>query len=78
MLLDGRLIARQLDSQCVVVRTSFDVRDALVRQFPDTSSVPSRFAKHMTVVADLRHGDPDAIEEAVLAAWCLQTDDDSP
>ncbi|MGH8826126.1 MAG: hypothetical protein ACRDVZ_00735 [Jiangellaceae bacterium] len=43
----GPLIARQLDSHCVVVRASFDARDAMVRQFPDTFSVPPRFAKHM-------------------------------
>jgi hypothetical protein len=52
----GRLVARQLDDDHVVVRTEFDDRDALVRSFPDTFSVPKRFAKHMMVVADVRHG----------------------
>lgn len=67
----GRLVARQLDHRHVVIRASFDVRDLLVRTFPDTFSIPPRFAKHMMVVADLR-GDEGAIEEAVVAAWRLQ------
>jgi len=66
-------VARQLDETRVVVRASFDTRDVFLRQFPDTFSVPPRFAKHMMVVADLRNGDPDAIEDAVVAAWTLQT-----
>lgn len=68
----GRLVARQLDDDHVVVRAAFDVRDVLVRSFPATFSVPRRFAKHMMVVADVRHGDRDAIEDAVVAAWRLQ------
>ena len=68
----GRLVARQLDDDHVVVRTEFDARDVLLRSFPDTFSVPRRFAKHMMVVANIRHGDRAAIEEAVDAAWKLQ------
>jgi len=56
----------------VVVRVPFDVRDALLRQYPDVFSVPSRFAKHMMVVADLTAGDDGAVEDAVTAAWRLQ------
>jgi hypothetical protein len=67
----GRLVARQLDDDHVVVRTAFDDRDALV-SFPEMFSVPKRFAKHMMVVADLRHGQRNAIEDAVTAAWELQ------
>lgn len=70
----GRLVARQLDETHVVVRAEFDVRDALLTQFPVTFSVPRRYAKHMMVVADLRDGDPDAIEDAVVAAWKLQSE----
>ncbi len=70
----GRLIARQLDDTHVVVRSPFEVRDALLRQFPTTFSVPDRFRKHMMVVADLAEGDPDAVEDAVAAAWRLQTE----
>jgi hypothetical protein len=55
-----------------VIRAGFDDRDALLRQFPRTFSVPSRFARHMMVVADLAHGDPDAIEDALRAARALQ------
>ena len=71
----GRLVARQLDDSHVVVRSPFDTRDALLRQFPATFSVPARFKMHMMVVADLANGDPDAIEDAVTAAVLLQTED---
>jgi len=68
----GRLVARQLDAGHVVIRASFDFRDFLVQSFPDTFSVPKRFAKHMMIVADLERGNADAIEDAVIGAWELQ------
>jgi len=70
----GRLVARQLDDRHVVIRASFDFRDFLQRSFPETFSVPPRFAKHMMIVADLEHGNADAIEDAVIGAWELQSD----
>jgi hypothetical protein len=69
----GRLVARQLDERQVVIRASFDVRDFLLQSFPETFSVPKRFAKHMMIVADIRDGNADAIEDAVIAAWELQS-----
>jgi hypothetical protein len=69
----GRLVARQLDDAHVVIRASFEFRDFLLHSFPETFSVPERFAKHMMVVADLEHGNPDAVEDAVIAAWELQS-----
>ena len=69
----GRLVARQLDDRHVVIRASFDFRDFLVHSFPDTFSVPNRFAKHMMIVADLENGNADVIEDAVIAAWELQS-----
>jgi hypothetical protein len=69
----GRLVARQLDDDHVVIRASFDLRDFLLQAFPETFSVPKRFAKHMMVVADLEYGNADAIEDAVIAAWELQS-----
>lgn len=69
----GRLVARQLDDSHVVIRAQFDLRDFLLQSFPETFSVPRRFAKHMMVVADLEHGNPDAVEDAVIAAWELQS-----
>jgi hypothetical protein len=69
----GRLVARQLDDNHVVIRASFDLRDFLLQSFPETFSVPRRFAKHMMIVADLEHGNADAIEDAVIAAWELQS-----
>lgn len=70
--LHGRLVARQLDDTHVVIRADFDYRDALLRQFPGTFQVPSRFRKHMMVVADLPAADSGAVEDALLAAWELQ------
>jgi hypothetical protein len=68
----GRLVARQLDEEHLVIRADFDYRDQIVRLFPATVSVPARFAKHMMVVADLAVGDDGAIEDALVAAWTLQ------
>jgi hypothetical protein len=68
----GRLVARQLDDSHLVIRADFDYRDSLLRQFPETFSVPVRYTKHMMVVADLGRGDPGAIEDALEAAWRLQ------
>ena len=68
----GRLVARQLDDEHLVIRADFDYRDALLRQFPGTFSVPARFDKHMMVVADLAGGESGAIEDALEAAWQLQ------
>ena len=69
----GRLVARQLDDSHVVIRASFELRDFLLQSFPETFSAPGRFAKHMMVVADLENGNADAIEDAVIAAWELQS-----
>ena len=65
----GRLVARQLDDSHIVIRASFEFRDLLLQSFPETFSVPTRFAKHMMVVADLENGDADAVEDAVIGAW---------
>jgi hypothetical protein len=70
----GRLVARQLDEIHLVIRADFDYRDAIVRQFPDTFSIPARYTKHMMVVADLAGGDAGAIEDAFATAWRLQRD----
>lgn len=72
----GRLVARQLDDDRIVIRADFDYRDVLLRQFPETFSVPARFSKHMMVVADLARGDAGAIEDALQAAWQLQRSSD--
>jgi hypothetical protein len=69
----GRLVARQLDDSHVVIRASFEFRDFLLQSFPETFSVPKRFETHMMVVADLANGDADAVEDAVIGAWELQS-----
>jgi len=68
----GRLVARQLDDEHLVIRADFEYRDTVLRQFPATFSVPARWARHMMMVADLAHGDAGAIEDALFAAWDLQ------
>ena len=69
----GRLVARQLDDSHIVIRASFELRDLLLQSFPETFSVTKRFAKHMMIVADLENGNADAIEDAVIGAWELQS-----
>src|SRR5262249_28532649 len=69
----GRLVARQLDDSHIVIRATFDFRDFLLQSFRETFSVPPRFAKHMMIVADLENGNRDAVEDAVIAAWELQS-----
>ncbi len=56
-----------------MIRASFDFRDFLLRSFPETFSVPDRFRKHMMIVADLEAGNADAIEDAFIGAWELQS-----
>jgi hypothetical protein len=38
----GRLVARQLDNAHVAIRADFDDRDEILREFPETLSVPTR------------------------------------
>ena len=68
----GRLVARELDDAHLVIRADFDTRDWMLRQFPETFSVPTRYRKHMMIVADLAEGDSGAIEDVLVAAWQLQ------
>jgi hypothetical protein len=68
----GRLIARQLDSDHLVIRVDFDFRRSLMQTDADTFSVPNRYVKHMMVVADVVRGDIDAIVDAIENAWQLQ------
>ena len=72
----GRVVARQFDERHVVIRATFDSRDFMLQSFPETFSVPRRFAKHMMIVADLRNGNAQAIEDAVIGAWELQAGKD--
>jgi len=72
-LADIRGLARQLDQTHVVIRASFDSKDFLLRSFPETFSVPNRYRKHMMIVADLGAGNADAVEDAIVGAWELQS-----
>ena len=71
--LNGRLIARQLHSNQVVIRSDFTHRSELLNQYPRTFSVPRRFEKHMMIVVDLPVADEAAIDQAVTWAWHLQS-----
>ena len=53
--------------------TSFELKISYSILVPRPFSVPGRFAKHMMIVADLEHGNADAIEDAVIGAWELQS-----
>jgi hypothetical protein len=69
----GRLVARQLDDRHVVIRASFDFRNFLLQACPETFTVPKRYTKHMMIVADLKTGNPAAVEDAIIGAWELQS-----
>jgi len=68
----GRLVARQLDGDHLVIRIDFDFRRLLMQSDTATFSVPNRYVKHMMVVADFASGDTAAIEDALENAWQLQ------
>ena len=68
----GRLLARQLDDDAVVIRTAFDARERLVADHPAGFGVPPRFERHMMVVAELPHVTTTALGAALQAAWSLQ------
>ena len=69
---DNRLVAREEDSESIVIRSDFVARERLVDAHPATFSVTPPLEAHMKVLADLVRGDPDAIREALTAAWELQ------
>jgi hypothetical protein len=71
--LHGRLVARQLGARSIAIRTEFDARSALVEQFPDMFWVPTRFRAHMMVAVNLAKATPVAVEQALDAAWWLQS-----
>ena len=68
----GRLVARQLDDEQLVIRSEFAYRAALLAESPATFSVPTHYAKHMMVVATLENADADLVREAIETAWQLQ------
>lgn len=74
--LSGRLVARQLDADSVVIRSGFAERERLLAEYPDTFSVPPRFEAHMMIVAWLPHADMDVVTIAIRSAWELQSSAD--
>lgn len=70
--MDGRLVAREVDAQTLVIRSGFGEREMLVDAHPETFSVSPRYESHMMVLADLARGEDAAIQAAIEAAWSLQ------
>jgi hypothetical protein len=68
----GRLVARQLDDEHLGIRADFEYCDQIVRLFPATFSVPTRFTKPRMLAADFTAGDNGAIEDTLEAARALQ------
>lgn len=69
----GRLLARQLDDEAVVIRSEFERRERLLADHPETFTVRPRFETHMMVVAELPTASPSEVFEALDAAYALQT-----
>ena len=56
-----------------LIRADFDYRDSILRQLPGTFSVPTRYVKHMMVVADLANGDACHRSGVAPSAQCRLT-----
>jgi len=67
-----RLVARQLDSDSVLVRADFDARERLLEDYPTTFSVPPRMEGHQKFVVELPAADPDGVRRALAEAVELQ------
>lgn len=71
---DDRLVARVVDPGELLVRASFEGRERLVADHPETFGVPPRYEKHLKVQV-LLSGDATAICDAIRRAWELQRRD---
>lgn len=69
---DNRLVARQLDASTLLIRSDFREREDLLDAHPSTFSVRPQLEGHMKVLADVIHGEVDAICDALTAARDLQ------
>jgi hypothetical protein len=69
---DDRLVARLEDPTTLTVRCSFEDRERLVADHPETFGVPPPMERHLKVQAVLDHGNDDAIRAAITAAYDLQ------
>ncbi len=75
----GRLVARQLDDEALVIRSGFTERERLIAEHPETFTVAPRFEAHLMVVAELASACPAAVRDALdpLAALDVPADDRS-
>jgi hypothetical protein len=68
----NRLVARQVDESTLLIRADFKPREDLLDRHPGTFSMRPNLEAHRKVLADLGHGDIEAVCGALMAAWLLQ------
>ncbi|WP_134742423.1 MmcQ/YjbR family DNA-binding protein [Nocardioides sp. 503] len=69
---DDRLVVRLEDATTLTVRSTFEARERLLAEHPETFGVPPAMERHLKVQVVLDHGNDDAIREAISAAYELQ------
>jgi hypothetical protein len=69
----NRLVARQVDESTLLIRTDFEPREALLDRHPGTFSMRPNLEAHMKVLANIGHGDIEAVCGALRAAWEMQS-----
>ncbi|MBB2890811.1 hypothetical protein [Flexivirga oryzae] len=67
----GRVVARLVAADELMIRCDFAERERLVRDDPETFGIPPEYEAHMKVQAMLA-GDADRIRSALRGAWELQ------
>jgi len=67
----GRVVARLVAADELMIRCDFAERERLVRDAPETFGVPPAYEAHMKVQAMLA-GDAGRIRSALRGAWELQ------
>ncbi|MBO0844190.1 MAG: hypothetical protein J2P22_02085 [Nocardioides sp.] len=65
-------MARQIDEATVLIRADFEQREDLLNDYPNTFWMRPELEAHMKVLADVAHGDIDAVCLALRAAWTMQ------
>ena len=67
---NGTLFARlREDGDTLVVRTTFEQRDALIAEDPDTYYVTDHYLNYQWVLVRLSRIHPDALRDILHAAW---------
>lgn len=69
---DDRLVARAEDRERWVIRCTFELREKLLEDHPETFGVRPSFEAHQKIEAYVQDGRIDAIQRALDAAWEMQ------